>query len=153
MTANGVDACRHPRPRKKLLLLAGLPLVWVFTNSTSLSVGWSLEGDVRRGIGQIAMWLYRVIALVVVPVIVSLAVMRFRPAARRKLIVATFLLLGVGVAILLLEQMPSGPVTVRPGPYHPAHSIGLRYGLLFIGLYIGHALLSTRGGSRPSNGR
>jgi ABC-type amino acid transport system permease subunit len=130
------------------------PAARLGVHQTDESLGWwSLEGDVRRGIGQIATWLYRVIALVVLPVIVSLAVMRFPPAARRKLIVAPFLLLGVGVAIVLLEQMPSGPVTVRPGPYHPAHSIGLRYRLLFIGLYIGHALLSTRGGSRPSNGR
>jgi hypothetical protein len=136
VTAIGVDACRHLRGRKNLLLLAGLPLLLGAHQLDESLVWWSLLGDVPREIGRIAMWIYLVIALIVVPIIVPLAVMRLEPIARRKLVVAPFLLLGVGVAAVLLAQMLSGPVTVRRGSYHLAYSIGLHHGLVVIGLYI-----------------
>jgi hypothetical protein len=44
--------------------------------------------------------------------------------------------LGVGVAVDLLVTMLHGPVTVRLGHLHLAYSIGLRHGLVIIGLYV-----------------
>ena len=82
------------------------------------------------------MWLYLVVALIVVPVLVPLSILRLAPTKRRKWTIAPFLLLGIGVAALLLTRMVAGPVTVREGSFHLAYSIGLQHGLLIIGLYI-----------------
>jgi hypothetical protein len=44
--------------------------------------------------------------------------------------------LGLGVGIALLVTMLHGPVTVKLGSYHLAYSIGLKHGLVIIGLYV-----------------
>jgi hypothetical protein len=87
-------------------------------------------------VGRIATWIYLVVALVIVPVLVPLAVLQLEPTARRKWATAPFLVLGVGVAVVLLTRMLNGPVTVQQGAHHLAYSIRLPDGLLIIGLYI-----------------
>jgi len=134
--AIGVDACRHLRGRNNLLLLAALPLLLGLHQVDEAFVWWSLQGDVPHAVGRLAMWVYLVVAMVVVPVFVPLAILRLEPTARRRWLIAPFLILGVGVAAVLLFQMVSGPVTVRLGSYHLAYGIGLQHGLLVIGLYI-----------------
>ena len=82
------------------------------------------------------MWIYLVIAMAVVPVVVPLAVFRLAATTRRQQVLLPFVVLGIGVAAVLLITMIHGPVTVERGSYHLAYSIGLQHGLLIIGLYV-----------------
>ncbi len=136
VTAIGIDTCRHLKGRKEYLLLAVLPLVLGAHSLIESFVWWQLRGDVPYEVGRIATWAYLLIALVVVPVLVPLAVMMLEPNRRRRLVIAPFVLLGTAVAVVLFVTMLHGPVTVRLGAYHLAYSIGLRYGVLVVGLYV-----------------
>jgi hypothetical protein len=136
VTAIGVDACRHLRGRNNQLLLATLPLILGAHQIDESLVWWSLQGHVPHLAGRIAMWIYLVIAFVIVPVLVPIAILRIEPTARRRWRIVPFVVLGVGVAVDLLVTMLRGPVTVKLGSYHLAYSIGLRHGLLIIGLYV-----------------
>lgn len=136
VTAIGIDACRHLRGRNNLLLLAATPLVLGLHQIDESLVWWGLQGHVPHLAGRIAMWIYLVIALVVVPVLVPTAIWILEPTARRRWSIVPFVVLGVGVGAVLLEAMLRGPVTVTLGSYHLAYSIGLRHGLLIIGLYV-----------------
>jgi len=134
--AIGVDACRHLRGRNSQLLLATTPLLLGVHQIDESLVWWSLDGDLPRTVGRIAMWIYLVIALVVVPMLVPLAIFRLAPTRGRRWKLAPFVALGVGVAAVLLVTMLRGPVTVRRGTFHLAYSIGLQHGILIVGLYV-----------------
>jgi hypothetical protein len=136
VTTIGIDACRHLRGRNNYLLLAATPLVLGAHQIDESLVWWSLQGHVPHLAGRIAMWIYLVVAFVVVPILVPTAVVLLQPTARRRWLIAPFVALGTGVAVVLLVTMLHGPVTVRLGSYHLAYSIGLKHGLVVIGLYI-----------------
>jgi hypothetical protein len=136
VTAIGIDACRHLRGRNNLLLLAAVPLLLGAHQIDESLVWWSLQNHVPHLAGRIATWIYLVIAMVVVPILVPLAILRLAPTKRRRWIVAPFAVLGLVVAVVLLVTMLHGPVTVKLGTYHLAYSIGLKHGLLIIGLYV-----------------
>jgi hypothetical protein len=136
VTAIGVDAYRHLRGRNNHLLLATMPLVLGAHQLDETLVWWGLQGHVPHSIGRVAMWIYLVIALVVVPILVPLAIWKLEPTTRRRWVLAPFVALGVVVAVILLVTMLRGPVTVRLGAYHLAYSIGLQHGVLIVGLYV-----------------
>jgi hypothetical protein len=136
VTTIGVDACRHLRGRNNYLLLAATPLVLGAHQIDESLVWWALQGHVPHLAGRIAMWIYLVIAFVVVPILVPTAIIWLQPSARRRWLIAPFVALGTGVAVVLLVTMLHGPVTVKLGSYHLAYSIGLKHGLIVIGLYI-----------------
>jgi hypothetical protein len=136
ITGIGIDACRHLRGRDNYLLLAVTPLVLGAHQIDESLVWWSLQNHVPHLAGRIAMWIYLVIAFVIVPILVPLAVLRLETTTRRRWLLAPFVALGLGVAIVLLTTMLRGPVTVRLGHFHLAYSIGLKHGLIVIGLYI-----------------
>jgi len=136
VTTIGVDACRHLRGRKNHLMLAALPLLLGIHQIDEAFVWWSLQGHVPHTLGRVAMWIYLVIALVVVPIFVPLAIFRLQATKRRRLVIAPFLILGVAVGAILLEKMIEGPISVKQGSLHLAYSIGLQNGLLVIGLYV-----------------
>lgn len=136
VTAIGIDACRHLRGRNNLLILAAVPLVLGAHQIDESLVWWSLQNHVPHLAGRIAMWIYLVIAMVVVPILIPAAILRLAPTARRRWIVAPFAALGLGVGVVLLVTMLRGPVTVRLGSYHLSYSIGLKHGLVIIGLYV-----------------
>lgn len=136
VTAIGVDACRQLEARRSHLLLAGLPLLLGAHQLIESLVWWGIRGDVPHSVGTVATWAYLLIALVVVPVVVPLAVLRSEPGSRRRWVQAPFAGLGAGVAILLLVTMIRNSVTAGQGSYHVAYSIGLRHGIVVVGLYV-----------------
>jgi len=136
VSAIGVDALRHLRGRNNLLLFAATPLVLGFHQLDESLVWWSLQGHLPHTVGRVAMWIYLLIAFVVVPVLVPVAIWVLEPTALRRRIIAPFAVLGIGVACILLISMLHGPVTVSLASYHLSYSIGLRHGLLIIGLYV-----------------
>ena len=92
--AIGVDAVRHVRQRREFLALAWIPLLLGAHQFIEALVWLWLQGHVPRGIGHVALWAYLLIAFVVLPVFVPLAVIALEPTRRRKLMMVPFALTG-----------------------------------------------------------
>ena len=134
--AIGVDAVRHVDRRRDFVMLASIPLLLGVHQFIEALVWWWLEGDVPGGIGRAALWAYLLIAFVVLPVFIPVAVIRLEPTRRRKLMMSPFAAIGAVIAVVLLAAMIRGPVDVRLAPYHLSYSIRLSDGLLIIACYV-----------------
>ena len=97
---------------------------------------WGLQGVVPLSVGLVAMWIYLVVAFVVLPVLVPLIIMLLEPTPRRRWRIAPFLAVGLGVSLVLLEAMLRTHPTVHLGAYHLSYTIGLHHGIAINGLYI-----------------
>jgi hypothetical protein len=135
ISAIGVDAVRHVRQRGDHVAVAALPLLLGFHQLDEAFVWWGLQGHVPATVGRIAMWIYLLIAFVVLPIYVPLAVTALEQPIRRRL-VAPFVVVGALVSALLLAAMIRGPVTARLAPYHVAYGLGLHHALPIITLYV-----------------
>jgi hypothetical protein len=136
VTAIGVDSWRHVGMRRGGRMLAALPLLLGVHQLIEVVVWWGPQGRVSPHTGRTAMWLYLLIAFVILPVYVPLAVLMLEPSRRRKLQMVPFVVLGAVVAAVLLAAMIGGPVTVALRPWHLAYSIHVRAGGLIVGLYV-----------------
>ena len=134
--AIGVDAVRHIRQRREFIALAWIPVLLGAHQFIEALVWLWLQGHVPRGVGHIALWAYLLIAFVVLPVFIPLAVIAAEPTRRRKLMMAPFALLGAVVAATLFAAMVRGPVGVRLDPYHLSYSIRLSDGFGIVALYV-----------------
>lgn len=132
----GIDALLHLKRRFEYAPIAVLPIVLGLHELDETFVWWWLQGHVARGVGMAAMWIYLLFALVVLPTLVPLLVLFLTPPSPRRWRLVPFAVLGLIVSIILLEAMLVGHPNVRLGAYHLAYSIGLRHGVLMIGLYI-----------------
>jgi len=146
--AIGIGAVRNAQRRHGHVALATLPLLLGAHQIIEAFVWLGLQGHVPRELERIAVWAYLLIAFVVLPIFVPLAVMFNEPSQRRKRIMAPLVALGAVVASILFAAMVRGPVSVRLRPYHLAYSIDLNHGALIVVLYVvaicGSLLLSTR---------
>jgi hypothetical protein len=136
VTAIGIDASRQLHGRKNYLFLAAVPLLLGAHQIDESLVWWGLQGHVPHALGRAAMWIYLVIAMVVVPMVIPLAIWRLETTRRRQSFIAPFVALGVVVAVVLLITLLRGPVVAHIGAYHISYSIGLRNGVLIVGLYV-----------------
>jgi hypothetical protein len=136
ISAIGVDAVRHIRQRRELIALAWLPLLLGAHQLIEAVVWLWLQGHVPRGAGQVALWAYLLIALVVLPAFVPLAVIALEPTRTRKLMMTPFAVIGAAVAAVLLAAMITGPIGARLAPYHLAYSVRLHDGLLITAFYV-----------------
>jgi len=134
--AIGVDAVRHIRRRREFIALAWIPVLLGAHQFIEALVWLWLQGHVPRGIGHVALWAYLLIAFVVLPVFIPLAVIALEPTRRRKQLMAPFALIGTVIAAILLAAMVRGPVGVKLAPYHLSYSIRLPDGLLIVALYV-----------------
>jgi hypothetical protein len=132
----GVDAVRHIRQRREFIALAWIPLLLGAHQFIEALVWLWLQGHVPRGIGHVALWAYLLIAFVVLPVSVPLAVIAVEPTRRRKQMMVPFALLGTVIAVTLFAAMVRGPVGVKLGPYHLSYGIRLPDGFLIVALYV-----------------
>jgi hypothetical protein len=136
IVAIGVDAVRHVGQRRDLLALASIPLLLGAHQFIEALVWLWLQGHVPRGIGHSALWAYLLIAFVVLPVFIPLAVIALEPTKRRKWLMAPFAAIGAVIAAVLLTAMIRGPIGVRLEPYHLSYSIRLSDGFLVVALYV-----------------
>ena len=134
--AIGVDAFRHLRGRNSHLLLAGLPLLLGAHQLDEAFVWWGLEGHVPHTVGRVALWIYLLIAFVVVPTFVPISVLALEHTAQRRRSMMPFVVLGAAVSAVLLAAMLRGPIGVTEHPYHLAYSINISHGGLVIALYV-----------------
>jgi uncharacterized protein DUF6629 len=134
--AIGIDAVRHVRQRREFLALAWIPLLLGAHQFIEALVWLWLQGHVPRGIGHVALWAYLLIAFVVLPVFVPLAVIALEPGRRRKLMMVPFALTGTVIAVVLFAAMVRGPVGVKLDPYHLSYGIRVSDGFLIVALYV-----------------
>jgi len=132
----GVDACRHVKGRSENWAIATFPLLLGLHQIDETFVWWGLQGHAAHDVGNVAMWIYLVFALVVLPPLVPLLLAIFEPSPRRRRRYIPFFLLGLVVSGVILEAMLVGHPVARLGTYHVAYSVGLQHGIFFIGLYI-----------------
>ncbi len=132
----GIDACRHLRGRREYLAMAVLPIVFGLHQIDETFVWWWLQGHVPRSVGTVAMWIYLLFAMVALPTLVPLLVSLFEPNRLRRVIILPFLLLGLFTSGVMFEAMLADRVTAHLRPFHIGYSIGLKNGILFVGLYI-----------------
>ena len=131
-----IDACLHLKGRFEYVAIAALPIVLGLHQIDETFVWWWLQGHVGSTVGHVAMWIYLVFALVVLPTLVPVLVFFFTPRSPRRWRLAPFIVLGAVVSAILLEAMLVGHPTARLGTYHLAYSVGLHHGVVIIGLYI-----------------
>lgn len=132
----GVDAIRHIHQRRELIALAWIPaLLGAHQFIEALTWLW-LQGHVPKGIGYPALWAYLLIAFVVLPAAVPLAVIALEPTRPRKLMMVPFAALGTAVAVVLLVAMVRGPIGVKMAAYHLSYSVRLHDGFLVTALYV-----------------
>jgi hypothetical protein len=134
--AIGVEACRHVKGRNENLAIATLPLLLGLHQIDETFVWWGLQGRVPRDVGNVAMWIYLVFALVLLPILAPLLLAIFEPSGRRRWRYVPFIVLGLAVSGVILEAMLVGQPTAQLGTYHVAYSVGLQHGIFIIGLYI-----------------
>ena len=144
----GIGAVHNAQMRHGHVVLATLPLVLGVHQVIEAFVWWGLQGHEPHEIERIAVWAYLLIAFVVLPIFVPLAVLINEPSRQRQKVMAPLVALGVAVACVLFATMLRGPVDVRLRPYHLAYSIDLSHGALIVALYVtaicGALLLSSR---------
>ena len=127
--AIGVDAVRHIRQRREFIALAWIPVLLGAHQFIEALVWLWLQGHVPRGIGHVALWAYLLIAFVMLPVFIPLAVIAVEPTRGRKQMMAPFAVLGAVIAVTLLAAMVRGPVGVKLAPYHLSYGIRVSDGL------------------------
>jgi hypothetical protein len=132
----GVDALRHVHQRRDHLPLAALPLLLAVHQVVEAFAWWGLQGVVPEGLGRVAVWVYLLIAFVVLPVYVPLAVAVLEPRGPRRRLIGGFAALGAVVATLLLAGMLRGPVTAELADYHLAYGTGVSAGFLVVVAYV-----------------
>ena len=136
VVAIGVEACRHVKGRSENLAIAVFPLLLGLHQIDETLVWWGLQGHVPGEVQRVAMWIYLVFALVVLPVLVPLLLTVFESSGRRRRRYAPFLILGLVVSLTILEAMLVGHPTARLDSFHLSYSVGIQHGVIVIGLYI-----------------
>jgi hypothetical protein len=136
IVAIGADAALHLRRRRDHLLLATLPLLLGFHQLVESLIWWQLQGDVPHLIGRICLWIYMLIAFVVLPTFVPIAVLALETTRRLRWRMVPFVLLGAVVSVVLLVALLRGPVTVELRPYHLAYGTRLHAGWMIVTAYV-----------------
>ena len=137
--AIGMDALRHVDHRNDHLALASLPLLLGAHQIDEAFVWWGLQGHAPATVGRAALWIYLLIAFVVLPIAIPLAVRAIEPERRRRRLMAPFAAAGVLVGGYLLVALLDGPIDARIAPYHLAYSAPLSHGLIVVSLYVAAA--------------
>ena len=142
----GVDALLHVR-HKREVALAALPLVFGGHQMIETLVWWGLDGRVPEALGEAATWVYLVIAFLL-PLAVPLAVGSVERDPLRRRLTAPFVVLGGVVAVILLVELFTGPMSAEVAGRYIAYHISLDYGGQITALYVlatcGPLLLSSR---------
>ena len=136
VVAIGIDAYRHLRGRDNHLLMAGLPLVLGIHQLVEAFVWWGAEGQVPHSVGRAALWVYLLIAFVVLPILVPVAVLMLEPTARLRRRMAPFVILGAAISAVLLVALLSAPIDVVAHPHHLAYTVQIAHGGLVVALYV-----------------
>jgi hypothetical protein len=79
---------------------------------------------------------YLLIAFVVLPIFIPLAVITVEPTRGRKHMMAPFAVLGAVIAVTLFAAMGRDPVRVKLAPYHLSYGIRVSHGFPIVAMYV-----------------
>jgi len=157
IAAIGIDAVRHVGKRRDHLLLAALPLLLGFHQIVEAFVWWGQQGHVPPGLAEVALWVYLLIAFVVLPIYVPLAVLALEPTGRHRRLMIPSSFSGQRLAshcwppwcAAHRREGPAVPPRLQPAHRrHVAADLALRGGRLRCPAALG---LSRRGHLRAVN--
>jgi len=133
--AVGIDVLRQVDDRRNLAL-AAVPIVLAAHLLVEAVAWWGLEGSVSAATGDLAVSVYLIIALGVVPVLVPLAVMLSEPDGQRQARMIPIVVVGMAVSSVLLFGMATNPhgATIG-GRYLAYYTVDPGYGLT-AGFYV-----------------
>ncbi len=132
--AVGIDALYHADDRRRKTL-AAIPLLLAAHQLMEAVAWWGLEGQGSRAAGDVAVSVFLLIALVVVPSVVPFAVMRSEPNLRRRRRMVPFVVLGIAVAAVRLMGMATNPYGAAIGGRYIAYETVILGGGLTVALY------------------
>ena len=150
IAAIGIDALRHVEPRRSHIAIAALPVVLAFHQFDEAFVWLGLQGHVSKPVEHVALWIYLLIAFVLLPTFVPVAILGYEETRARKLAMAPFVAIGLFVSGFLFRTMLIEPFSVMMRPYHLSYNLRLGHAGVIVGLYViavCGALLAS--GSRP----
>ncbi len=134
VTVIGADALRQAhRPAERAL--GALPVLLGAHLLVEAAVWQGLTGGVAPATGERATWMYLLLALVVLPVYVPLAVRAVEPDVGRRRAMAALAGAGAVVAAVYLARLTAAPVAVVISGHHLTYQIGLAHGGLLAGVY------------------
>lgn len=136
IAAIGVDALRHVHQRHGHLAIASLPLLLAAHQLDESLVWLGLEGHVPHSVEHVAVWVYLLVAFVVLPTFVPYAVLAFEPTRRRKWTMAPFVALGLVVSGVLAHAMVRDGFSAEIRPYHIAYSLHMGDAFVVIVCYV-----------------
>ncbi len=131
----GVDTLRQVRDRQDWPL-ASVPMLFAAHFAIEAFVWWGLEGKISSFVGHDAAWLYLLIALVVVPAFVPLAVTLAEPSPGRRRAMAVLTLVGFAVAAVMLQALVKGPVSAHVEDHCIAYNTHLVDGGQLTAMYV-----------------
>ncbi len=131
----GIDALRHAREPQQLAL-AALPVLLAAHELDEAFVWWGLHGQIAPSTARAALWLYLLIAFVVLPVLAPAAVMLNEPDVRRRRIMAACTALGVVVACTLLSVILRSPVSAVIDGHHILYRVDVTADKAIVPLYV-----------------
>ncbi len=133
--AAGIDAMRHTE-NKKELGIAVLPVVLGAHQLVEAVAWWGLEGRVASTAGDVAVWVYLLVAFGVLPAYVPAAVARLEPDPARVRAMRRLAVIGAAVSLVLIAAMVRGPVEASIGGRYIAYQITLSYGGVIVAGYV-----------------
>jgi hypothetical protein len=107
ITVVAVDAARHCRSARTAPL-AALPAIFAFHTFASALVWWGLRGDVPVALGLAALQSYLLIAFVLLPIYVPVAVLLIEPAGWRRWALGVLSVIGTVAGIDFLVGLLAG---------------------------------------------
>ena len=144
--AAGVDALRHAEDRKEIAV-AALPVLLGAHQLIEAIAWWGLEDRVPAIAGNVAVWVYLLLAFGVLPIFVPLAMVLLEPDVARARAMRHLVAMGAAVSLVLVSTMLRGPVEASIGGRYIAYEIGLGHGGLVVAAYVvatcGALLLSS----------
>jgi hypothetical protein len=146
ITAAGVDGLRHTESRKQIPI-AALPVVLGAHQLIEAVAWWGLQGRVPATAGDVAVWVYLLVAFGLLPFFIPMAIALLEPDRARARGMRHLSVLGAAVSLVLVATMIRGPVEAAVGGRYIAYQIDLSHGGLVVAGYVvatcGALLLST----------
>lgn len=142
----GIDALRHSENRSEVAV-AAIPVVLGAHQLVEAVAWWGLEGRVAATAGNVAVWIYLLVAFGVLPFYVPTAIALLEPDRARARAIRHLAVIGGAVSLVLVATMLQGPVEASIGGRYIAYQIDLSHGGLVVAGYVaatcGALLLSS----------
>ncbi|MGH9277582.1 MAG: DUF6629 family protein [Acidimicrobiales bacterium] len=132
--AIAVDAVRHVGERAELPL-AALPVILAVHQLIEVVVWWGIDGTVASAIGVAAVYAYLLVAFGL-PLLVPSAVIALEPDADRRRLMARLAVIGALVALVLLTNVVTGPVSAADGGFYVDYHARLFHGTTLTVIYV-----------------